>query len=77
MKTRVFMSGNSKAVRIPASVHLAGPVVELVDLGKKGILLRPTPQAEDPWKLFREGLDDLGGEWPEREQETDQTRADW
>jgi len=77
MITKVFKSGNSRAVRIPASIELSGSEVEIVDLGKKGILLRPLSEPRDPWELFREGIDELGGAWPEREQEADQDRTAW
>lgn len=77
MKTKIFKSGNSKAVRIPASIHLSGPEVEIVDLGEKGVLLKELPQTRDPWELFREGLSELGGEWPVRVQEKDQKRREW
>lgn len=75
MKTKIFKSGNSKAVRIPASIELSGSEVEIVDLGAKGILLKPL--VPDPWILFREGIEELGGAWPERVQEEDQGRAEW
>lgn len=77
MITRVFRSGNSKAVRIPASIQLSGPEVEIVDLGKDGVLLKELRRSRDPWDLFKEGIAELGGEWEERVQETDQTRSDW
>jgi len=77
MRTKIFKSGNSKAVRIPASIRLSGPEVEIVDLGEDGVLLKELAQAKDPWDLFREGLADLGGEWPDRTQEKDQTRPEW
>ena len=77
MKTRIFKSGNSKAVRIPASIHLSGPEVEIVDLGEDGVLLKELAQSRDPWDLFREGVAELGGEWPDRVQEKDQTRPEW
>ena len=65
------------AVRIPASVRLSGSEVELLDLGEKGILLRPLTRVPDPWVLFREGIEELGGEWSDRVQEEDQARANW
>jgi len=77
MKTKIFKSGNSKAVRIPASIPLSGPEVEIVDLGADGILLRELAQTRDPWDLFREGLAELRGEWPDRVQENDQKRPEW
>lgn len=77
MITRIFKSGNSYAVRIPASIKLSGPEVEIVDLGTKGILLQELAQKRDPWKLFEEGIAELGGEWPDRTQEKDQARTEW
>lgn len=77
MMTKVFKSGNSYAVRIPASIKLSGPEVEIVDQGKEGILLRELAQKRDPWELFEEGIAELGGEWPDRAQEKDQARAEW
>jgi len=77
MITKVFKSGNSKAVRIPASIELSGSEVEIVDLGKKGILLKPLSRPCDPWASFREGIDELGGAWPDRVQEPDQDRREW
>jgi virulence-associated protein VagC len=77
MITKVFKSGNSRAVRIPASMKLTGPEVEIVDLGKDGILLKELPQGRNPWELFLEGIAELGGEWEERVQEPDQTRSEW
>jgi len=77
MKTRIFKNGNSKAVRIPASIHLSGPEVEIVDLGEKGILLKEVDQPQDPWVLFQEGLAELGGDWPDRDQDEDQKRPGW
>ena len=73
----MFKSGNSKAVRIPASIQLSGPEVEIVDLGADGVLLKELAETRDPWDLFREGLAELGGEWPERAQEKDQKRPEW
>jgi virulence-associated protein VagC len=77
MRTRIFKSGNSKAVRIPASIPLSGSEVEIVDLGKDGVLLKELAQKRDPWELFREGIAELGGEWPERVQEKDTERPEW
>ena len=77
MITKLFKSGNSKAVRIPASIQLSGPDLEIVDLGKNGVLLKELAQARDPWELFQEGVAELGGEWPDRVQEADQTRTGW
>ena len=77
MKTKIFKSGNSKAVRIPASIRLSGPEVEIVDLGEDGVLLKELAQPQDPWDLFREGLAELGGDWPARVQEKDQKRPEW
>lgn len=77
MRTKVFKSGNSKAVRIPASIKLLGGEVEIFDLGKEGVLLRELEKTQDPWELFQEGIAELGGEWPARSQEADQKRADW
>ncbi len=77
MITKVFKSGNSNAVRIPASIKLSGPEVEIVDLGAEGVLLKELPQKRDPWELFEEGIAELRGEWPERVQEKDQARAEW
>lgn len=77
MITKVFKSGNSTAVRIPASIKLSGSEVEIVDLGAEGILLRELAQKRDPWELFEEGISELGGKWPDRVQEKDQARAEW
>jgi len=77
MKTKIFKSGNSKAVRIPASIQLSGPDVEIVDLGEDGVLLKDLGQSKDPWDLFFEGVAELGGEWPDRPQEKDQKRPEW
>jgi len=77
MKSRVFKSGNSMAVRIPASMKWDASEVEIVDLGEEGLLIKPLAEPRDPWELFREGLEELGGDWPDREQEYDQERADW
>ena len=77
MITKVFRSGNSRAVRIPASIKLSGPEVEIVDLGEDGVLLKELTPRRDPWELFKEGLAELGGEWEERVQEEDQTRREW
>ena len=64
-------------MRIPASIKLSGSEVEIVDLGTDGILLKELTQPRDPWELFNEGIAELGGAWPDRFQERDQTRADW
>ncbi len=77
MITKVFKSGNSRAVRIPASIKLSGPEVEIVDLGEDGILLKELTQNRDPWDLFKEGIAELAGEWEESVQENDQTRPEW
>lgn len=77
MKTRVFRSGNSRAVRIPASIHLAVQEMEIIDLGEEGILLKPVSSPEERWNLFREGIAELEGSWPERKQEVDQNRSEW
>jgi virulence-associated protein VagC len=77
MITKLFKSGNSRAVRIPASIKLSGPELEIVNLGQDGVLLKELAQTRDPWDLFKEGISELGGEWPERRQEPDQARADW
>jgi virulence-associated protein VagC len=77
MITKVFKSGNSRAVRIPASIKLTGPEVEIVDLGQDGILLKELARRRDPWDLFNEGIAELGGEWEERVQEADQGRPEW
>jgi virulence-associated protein VagC len=77
MITKVFRSGNSRAVRIPASIKLYGPEVEIVDLGEGGVLLKELTPGRDPWDLFQEGIAELGGEWEERVQENDQTRQVW
>ena len=69
VKTKIFKSGNSKAVRIPASIRLFGPEVKIIDLGENGVLLKELTQPRDPWDLIREGLAELGGEWPYRVQE--------
>jgi len=68
VKTKIFKSGNSKAVRIPASIRLSGPEVEIVDLDENGVLLKELAQPRDSWDLFREGLAEWGGEWPDRVQ---------
>jgi virulence-associated protein VagC len=77
MRTKVFKNGNSKAVRIPASIKILGSEVEIEDLGEEGILLKPISQPRSPWELFREGVEELRGDWPERVREADQNRADW
>lgn len=77
MKTRVFKSGNSKAVRIPVSIPLSGPEVEIVDQGAGCVLLKEIPDSPDPWTLFREGVAELAGEWPDRIQEAGQDRGSW
>jgi virulence-associated protein VagC len=77
MLTRVFKSGNSKAVRIPASIKIEGNEVEILDLGSKGILITPIEQPRDPWELFDEGISELDGDWPIRDQEASQSREDW
>jgi len=77
MQTKIFQSGNSKAVRIPASIQVIGPEVEIIDLGKDGILLKELEQPVDPWVRFDEGISELGGSWPDRNQESDSKRADW
>ena len=64
-------------MRIPASIRLSGPEVEIVDLGEDGVLLKELAQPQDPWDLFREGLTELGGDWPDRVQEKDQKRPEW
>ena len=60
VKTKIFKSGNSKAVRIPASIRLSGPEVEIVDLDENGVLLKELAQPRDSWDLFREGLAEWG-----------------
>jgi len=77
MITKIFRSGNSRAVRIPATIPLEGTEVEIIDLGKDGILLKALPQPRDPWELFKEGIDELDGDWDERAQETDPKGLDW
>lgn len=77
MITKIFKSGNSYAVRIPASIKLSGPEVEIVDLGSEGVLLQELAQKRDPWELFEEGIAELGGEWPDRVQEKDQAGKEW
>jgi len=58
-------------------MQLSGPGVEIVDLGRKGLLIKDLPCKRDPWELFAEGIAELGGTWPERTQEKDQTRSEW
>jgi virulence-associated protein VagC len=77
MRTKIFKSGNSHCVRIPASIKLSGPEVEIIDLGPEGVLLQELAQRRDPWELFQEGIAELGGEWPDRVQEKDQARKEW
>jgi len=64
-------------VRIPASIDLSGPEIEIIDLGPRGVLLQELGQERDPWELFQDGIAELGGEWPDRVQEKDQTRKEW
>ena len=77
MLTKVFRSGNSKAIRIPASIHLDVSVVEIMDLGAKGILITPIVKSKDPWELFKEGLNELDGKWPDRDQGNHEKRDGW
>ena len=77
MITKVFKSGNSRAVRIPASIELDVSEVEIIDLGDKGILISPLRKPRDPWDLFREGVKELDGNWPMREQPSPQIRENW
>jgi virulence-associated protein VagC len=77
MITKVFKSGNSMAVRIPSSIKIEGTEVEILDLGDKGILLSPLSTPKDPWDLFREGVEELKGDWPDRDQPTSQKREVW
>ena len=77
MITKVFRSGNSKAIRIPASIHLDVSEVEIMDLGSKGILITPLLRSKDPWELFKEGLNELDGKWPERDQGTPTESGLW
>jgi virulence-associated protein VagC len=77
MRTKIFKSGNSKAIRIPASIKIMGNEVEILDLGCKGILITPIETARDPWDLFDEGIAELDGDWPSRIQEVSQSRDDW
>ena len=64
-------------MRIPASIKLCGSEVEILDLGKDGVLLKELEQTRDPWELFHEGIAELRGEWPDRTQEEDQKRDEW
>lgn len=65
------------AVRIPASMKLSGSEAEIIDLGKKGLLVKSLETTRDPWELFLEGIEELDGTWPDRVQENDQARSDW
>lgn len=76
MITKVFKSGNSMAIRIPAGININSKEVEITDLGPKGILISPLKN-KDPWELFDEGISELNGDWPEREQGENQKRNDW
>lgn len=77
MITKVFKSGNSHAIRIPACIQIHDGEVQIEDLGKKGILITPLPKKKDPWELFQEGISELKGEWKSCKSPKDQKREDW
>jgi len=74
MKTTVFMSGNSQAIRIPSSMRIDSQVVEISEVKRGTLVIKST---EDPWKLFREGAKELAKDWPDRNQPEAQEIASW
>lgn len=57
---KVFKSGNSQAVRLPKEYRLD---VKEVSVNKIGNVLMMVPKG-DPWRVFSEGLKELGDDFP-------------
>jgi len=53
LKTKVFTSGNSQAVRIPKEFQIKDKEMYITKVGSSLILT----SSEDPWELFSAGLD--------------------
>lgn len=58
-KAKVFVSGNSQAVRLPKEYHFAGSEVRIQRVGN-AVILYPT---EDPWESFRNSLDQFSSDF--------------
>lgn len=52
---KVFVSGNSQAVRLPKEYQFADQEVQIQRVGNAVILVPRT----DPWKSFRESIDEF------------------
>ena len=60
MKTvKVFMSGNSQAVRIPREYQISSKELFINKIGNSIILF---PQ-DDPWKLFKNSLNEFSDDF--------------
>ncbi|MDO4896450.1 MAG: AbrB/MazE/SpoVT family DNA-binding domain-containing protein [Moraxella sp.] len=78
MLTRVFQSGNSQAVRIPADFRLTVDTVEIIKADNGDLILRqPTPQkglGDELFELFTNFDDDVIRAIEDRDNEPPQER---
>jgi antitoxin VapB len=58
-KAKVFISGNSQAVRLPKEYQFSDPEVQIQRIGHAVILLPP----DDPWELFRDSLEQFSDDF--------------
>lgn len=58
MLTKVFQSGNSQAVRIPADFRLDVDTIEILRAPNGDIILRPPRTPADDFLALFEGFDD-------------------
>jgi antitoxin VapB len=57
--TRVFVSGNSQAVRLPKEYQFQDQEVYIQRVGSAVILIPST----DPWRSFRESIDEFSDDF--------------
>ena len=58
-KTKVFVSGNSQAVRLPKEYQFSEQEVQIQRVGSAVILF----PADDPWALFRSSFDQFSDDY--------------
>ena len=58
MQTRIFQSGNSQAVRIPADFRFDVDVVDIFRAENGDIILRPIRKANNEFLALFDGFDD-------------------
>ena len=59
LRTRVFKSGNSQAVRIPKEYHIDGDELFINKIGNTIVIF---PQ-DDPWEIFKDSLSDFSDDY--------------